>query len=208
MKSGSRAGSVVVLGSALALLLAAAPVHAQEEDEDAPRRWEANAVVWMTSPVALNPGLVLGGIAEGRRVLGGGPFYLGARLGIGGTSGSTEQWVLTHWHGLANAVAGVQARAGSVGLLRAQLEAGALVIRQIGERQQYQRLKNSGFSDLARDGWSSGPYVGLDLGLEVAFAAAWRAVLMLGPAYTAQTVDGSRTDHWLLATALGVGHAF
>jgi hypothetical protein len=109
---------------------------------------------------------------------------------------------------LAALAAGIEGRLGTVGRLRAQLDAGALVIRQNGERQQYDRLKAVGMTDLRRDGWSAGPYVGADLGLELAFEEPWRAVLLIGPAYTVQTVSGTREGRWLLSTALGVARAF
>lgn len=173
----------------------------------AARALALEAFVWNASPVALRTGMVLGGGLGLRHAIGpDGPFF-GGRLAFGSTSEATAQWNLTHLHGAAAVSGGLELRAGA-GLLRGELGVGAMGIRQLGRRQQYERLKAAGVTDLDRDGWSFGPLVFLELGASVVFYEPWRAFVQLGPGFTVQRVSGGAASRWILQSGLGVGRAF
>ncbi len=174
---------------------------------DVTRALALEAFVWNTSPVALCTGMVFGGGLGLRHAIGQGGLFLGGRAAFGSTSEATAQWNLTHLHGVAAASGGFELRAGA-GLLRGELGVGAMGIRQIGRRQQYERLKATGIGDLERDGWSFGPLVFLELGASVVFYEPWRVFVQLGPGFTVQQVSGSAASRWILQSGLGVGRAF
>jgi hypothetical protein len=166
-----------------------------------------HAFLWNTSPVALKTGLVLGGGIEARYRLGEHGLFVGARLAAGEASGATSDWTLTQVHMEASVAGGVEGRFG-VGLMHAQLTVGTLGIRQIGKRQQYDRLATDNIEGLERDGWSWGPVVTLEVGAAVVFFDPWRVFLEIGPGFTVQNVEGSKVGRFLLSSALGVGYAF
>ncbi len=165
------------------------------------------AFVWSASPTALPTGALLGGGVQVRGALLQSGGYWGARLALARTSEASRDWQLTHLNLEAAASVGVEWRRG-VGALSAQLSLGGLLIRQLGQRQQYDRLLAAGVADLRRDGWSLGPFVGAELGAEVAFYSPWSVQLRLGPGFTMQNVAGARLARWFLSSGLGVGRAF
>jgi hypothetical protein len=194
--------------------LAAAPAEqadAQAEQVAAPtvtgRSVELDAFVWTTTPVALEAGMVLGGGADARLPFGDHGLFLGARLAGGSTTEYTSEWKLNHLHGLASLDAGLERRLGA-GSVRAQLGLGALLLVQRAERHQYDRLEAAGLSELRRDGWSLGPWIGAEVGAAVAFYDSWRLFVQLGPGVTVQQVGGARVVRWVVSSGLGVGRAF
>lgn len=213
-EAGTRASRSLSLATALLLTLvpawAAAEGSAENPHVSAPdvtRALALEAFVWNTSPVALRTGMVFGGGLGLRQALGQGGLFLGGRFAFGSTSEATDQWNLTQLHGAATAGGGLELRAGA-GLLRGELGVGAMGIRQLGRRQQYERLKAAGVTELERDGWSFGPFVFLELGASVVFYEPWRVFVQLGPGFTVQQVSGSAASRWILQSGLGVGRAF
>ena len=186
--------------------LAGASARAQEPPP-APERLAVEAFLWNTSSVAFGTGLVLGGGLELHYSLQSHGLYLGARLAAGSTDESTAEWNLTHVHMLASVVGGIEGRFGA-GLLQAQLQVGALCLRQIGKRQQYGRLQADLVPGLERDGWSVGPVASLELGAAVIFVDPWRLYVQLGPGITVQNVNGKRDAHFFFTSSVGVGRAF
>lgn len=212
-RAGRRAPPAVAFAAAAALAAtlsassAAADEPAGRLGAPRPSTFSLDAFVWSTSPVALDSGLPLGGGLSLLRRVGDRGLFLGARVGLAESSLSTAVWNLTHVHALGALCSGAERRAGK-GLFRVQVELGAMVVRQLGERQQIQRLSNAGLSDLKRGGWSSGPFAAAEIGAGVYFLDSWRAFVSLGPGVTVQKVAGARATRWLLTSALGVGRDF
>jgi hypothetical protein len=197
----------------LAGVVLPARVHAQQPESPAASAeapaplLTVQAFLWNTTPVALQTSLVLGGGLEARYRLGGHGLFVGARLAAGEASGATADWTLTQVHMLASLAGGIEGRFG-VGLMHAQLSVGTLGIRQIGQRQQYDRLAADNIPGLNRNGWSWGPLVTLEVGVAVVFYDPWSVFLELGPGFTVQNVEGSKVPRLLLNSILGVGYAF
>jgi hypothetical protein len=199
----------VLLPAVVVLSLLTGTVARAQEPEESPQlgRTVVEAYLWNTSPVALKTGLVVGAGAELRRSVGEGGLFVGARLAVGGTTEYGAEWVLEHIHTVAGAQVGF-AKALGAAQLWGQLGAGVLVIRQLGQRAQYERLSAAGITNLRRDGWAAGPYLSGELGVGVVFTGAWLLRVHLGPAFTVVTVAGVSTPHWVLESGLGVGRAF
>lgn len=191
---------------ALALLLCLAPASARAEIAESLAGWSADTFVWATSPVGFTTGMVLGGgLVVGRGV---GPkgLLVGARLAAGSTSEATSEWKLEHVHVLVAANAGWGLEVGAARLF-ARLDVGALLLRQLGTRQQAERLKAAGIEH-ERHAWSAGPWVGLDLGVSVTLREPWTLSLSVGPAFTAQRVAGETVARFVGQSTVGVGCAF
>ncbi len=210
-----------MIAVALGTSAAASSAHAQEQASaplaatagplvpaDPDRRLGLDAFLWTTTPVALRTGMALGGGLDLRRAIGDSGLFLGARLAGASTSEATAEWTLRHIHGLLSLDGGIERRIGA-GVLRAELGVGAMVVGQLGQRQQYERLKAAGLTDdLRRDGWSLGPWASLDLGAAIVVYDPWRVFVQLGPAFTVQRVAGNSSSRWIFSSGLGVGRAF
>jgi hypothetical protein len=160
-----------------------------------------------TTPVSLRTGMPLGGGLSLRRSLGSGPLVLGARVGATESAEATRDWQLTHVGALAGATLGLEWRRGR-GLFRSELVLGAMLVEQLGDRQQLERRKAAGLPDLRRDGWSLGPFVSAEVSAAVELFKSWSAFVQLGPGFTVQRVSGRTIDRFLVSSGLGVGHAF
>ena len=174
---------------------------------DRSARTSLDGFLWNTSPVALRTGLVTGGGAQLRRLFGGHGLFFGGQLALGQTEEATTEWTFDDLDTIACLTAGIEHSIGA-GTLRATLGLGSLVVRQLGQRAQFQRLEAANVPDLTRDSWSVGPYAALDLGASIAFAGQWTLVVQLGPAFTLQRVSGQQRSRWLLTSGLGVGRGF
>jgi len=187
------------------LMLLLAVVWAIPTAAKADERWSASAEALVMSAPAL-PGVVLGGMAEGRLSLSP-TVHLTLQLGGGSASDSNETWDISQTHLLALAGAGVSRTLGRA-RLSADLLGGALIISELDQRHQIQRLTEANIPDRQQSSLAAGPLLAIELGIDLELFQRWFVRLSGGPQATWLSVDGARRLHAGVFTGLGVTHAF
>jgi hypothetical protein len=156
-------------------------------------RWQLNAAAQTTTTLALDPGLALGLMVEGRRTLGASPFFASARLGWALASAANESWLIDHHQLQAAAALGVQRTVGE-GRLFAQLGGGAAGVYEVLRRHQVQRIEAAGVPGARQTSWSWGPELFAEVGLTLHLRAGLSALLAVGPCATWARVEGATRD--------------
>lgn len=158
-------------------------------EEPQAEAWRVLGGVWMTSAIGFDTGASVG-LGAARRRLAGGPFSAGARLGWSSADEASSAWQLRRDHGVVAATAGIE-RVTQVARFSASLGVGVLVMRGQATRHQANRLEGLGITDLARVGWTAGPWTSLDFSLALQVRSGFCVFVSAGPFAAFSALDGA-----------------
>ncbi len=165
--------------------------------------------LWASTPQVLEVRPVRGLSLRGRHTLGDSPFFLGAALAWGRSSGTSPTVRLRDDYFEARLGAGAEYTLGR-GRLFAQAWGGGRLVYESQHRRQSRRLRAAGLPTIIDTSWYAGPAGGLELGVELTLYEGLGVLLAAGPMVT--TRKQASTDEVAVnggySLGLGVAYAF